>query len=316
MITYIARRLLTLLPVLAVVGTIIFMLGHLMPGDPAAIMAGELATPEQVEYIRRQMGLDRPLPIQFWNWVSGVLRGDLGTSIFMKQPVGLTLGQRVEPTGLLTLSSLLVALIIGLPTGVLAAVYRNTLVDRFTMVVSLAGICIPSFWLGILLILLFAVTLRVLPAVGYVPLREGVLRTLRSLLLPAFSLGLAHSAFLARMVRSGVLDVIGEDYVRTARSKGLQEILVLTRHVFPNILVPVLTIVGNSMGGLLSGAVTTEIVFNLPGVGRLMIQSIARRDYPVVQGVVLCAALVYVLVNLAVDIAYGFVDPRIREGLK
>lgn len=312
--THIARRLLTLVPVLTVVGIIIFLLGHLMPGDPAAVMAGEYATPEQVERIRQQMGLDRPLLVQFLEWAGRVLRGDFGTSFFLKMPVGMAMVGRLEPTGLLTLCSMLVAVAIGLPAGFVAAVRRNSWVDRLLMGLSLLGICIPSFWLGILLVLAFSVTLRLFPAVSYVPLQEGPLRTLRSLLMPSFALGLAHAAFLARMARSSVLDVLSEDYVRTARAKGLNDNLVSIHHVLPNVLVPVLTIIGNSVGSLMAGAITIEQVFNLPGVGRLMIQSVSRRDYPVIQGVVLGSALVYVLVNLIVDIAYGIVDPRIRQG--
>jgi peptide/nickel transport system permease protein len=316
MSTQILRRLLTLLPVLVVVGTVVFLLGHLIPGDPAGVMAGDHATAKQIERIRKAMGLDRPLPVQFWEWVRRVLRGDLGTSFFLKQPVGEAMIQRLEPTGLLTLSALLVSLIIGLPAGIVAAVRRNSMADRLTMLVSLAGICIPTFWLAIMLVLVFAATLRLLPAVGYIPLDEGPLRTLRSLLMPAFALGVSHGAFLTRVVRSSVLDVLHEDYVQTARAKGLSERQVLMRHVLPNVLVPILTVIGNSMGGLMSGAVTTEIVFNMPGVGRLMINSIARRDYPVIQGVVLCGAVIYVVVNLAVDIAYTIVDPRIREATR
>jgi len=310
---YIARRMLSLLPVLIVVAVVVFLLGHLIPGDPAAVMAGEHATAEQIEHIRRAMGLDRALPVQFWEWARCVMCGDLGTSFFLKQPVGEALIQRMEPTGLLTIFSLAVSLTIGLPAGVVAAFRRNSITDRLTLLLSLVGICVPTFWLAIMLVLLFSVTLHVLPAVGYVPLDESPLGTLRSLLIPAFSLGLVQSAFLIRVVRSSVLDVLHEDYVRTARAKGLRENLVLVRHVFPNALVPVLTTIGNSVGGLLSGAVTTEIIFNMPGVGRLMINSVARRDYPVIQGVVLTSAAIYVLVNLAVDIAYLVVDPRIRE---
>jgi len=313
MTAHISRRLFTLLPVLAVVGILIFILGHSMPGDPAAVMAGEYATPEQVERLHQQMGLDRPLLVQFWEWAGRVLQGDLGTSFFLKMPVSEAMLGRLEPTGLLTLGSLLVAILIGVPSGFIAAVRRNSLVDRMLMGLSLLGICIPSFWLGILLVLVFSVTLRLFPAVSYVPLREGPLSTLRSLLMPSFALGLAHAAFLARMTRSSVLEILGEDYVRTARAKGLREAAVSLRHVLPNVLVPVMTIVGNSVGSLMAGAITTEQVFNLPGVGRLMISSVSRRDYPVIQGVVLGSVLIYVLVNLSVDIAYGIVDPRIRQ---
>ncbi|HBY96277.1 MAG: ABC transporter permease [Ardenticatenaceae bacterium] len=309
----IVRRLFTLVPILIVVGFVTFMLGHLTPGDPAAVMAGEGATPEQVQLIRHSLGLDRPLWVQLGTWAVRVVQGDLGDSIFMQQPVGQAIVQRAEPTGLLALFSLLFAIVIGIPAGVIAAIRRNSWIDRLAMGVSLAGVCIPSFWLGILLILLFAVELHALPAAGYTPLSEDPGETLRSLLLPAFSLGLAHAAFLARITRSSMLEVLHEDYLRTACAKGLRRSAILMRHALPNVLVPVLTVIGNSTAILLSGAVTTEVVFNLPGIGRMMIQSIARRDYPVIQGVVLTVAVVYVLVNLATDIAYVFVDPRLRR---
>jgi peptide/nickel transport system permease protein len=276
-------------------------------------MAGESATLDQIQNIRHQMGLDRPLLVQLGLWAGNVIRGDLGTSVFMKQPVGYAILQRVEPTGLLTLYSLIIAIAIGVPAGVIAAIKHNSVIDRLAMSVSLAGVCIPSFWLGILLILLFAVTLRVLPAAGYVSFKENPIQNCRYLLMPSFSLGLAHAAFLARIVRSCMLEILHEDYVRTARAKGLAEGVILVRHAFANAWIPVLTVIGNSTGALLGGAVTTEVVFNIPGIGRMVVQSIARRDYPVIQGVVLCIAAVYVLVNLAVDLAYVFADPRMRE---
>jgi len=266
--------------------------------------------------MRRQMGLDKPLLVQLGAWASRVIRGDLGTSVFMKQPVRVSIGQRLEPTGLLTIYSLIVAVLIGVPAGIIAALRRNSWVDRLAMALALAGLCIPSFWLGILLILLFAVNLRALPAAGYIPFREDPLANLRYLLMPAFSLGLAHAALLARIVRSCMIEILHEDYVRTARAKGLRERLILVRHAFPNALIPVLTVIGNTTGALLGGAVTTEVVFNIPGVGRMVVQSIARRDYPVIQGAVLFIAVVYVLVNLAVDIAYVFADPRLREEVR
>ena len=309
----IGRRLLGLLPVLTTVAIIIFLLGHLIPGDPAAMIAGENATPDQVETIRHALGLDRPLPAQFASWVRGVLRGDLGDSMFMKQPVGLSIRQRVEPTGLLALFSLILAILIGLPAGIIAAVHRNSVADRLAMALSMLGVSTPSFWLGILMILLFAVQWRLLPAAGYVPLREDPVACLRYLCMPAVSLGVVHAALLSRMVRSSVLDILHKDYVRTARAKGLKESLVLIRHVIPNVLVPTLTVIGNSAGALLGGAVTAEVVFCIPGLGRMMVQAIANRDYPVLQGGVLVIAMVYVLVNAVTDIACAAADPRIRE---
>ncbi len=312
--TQIIRRLLTLVPVLAVVAVTVFFLIHMAPGDPAAVMAGNEATVERVEQLRHDMGLDRPLMEQFWVWASKVVRGDLGDSFFLNQPVSTSLMDRLEPTGLLTLYALIMSIVIGLPMGMIAAVRRNTIVDRLLMVTALGGVAIPSFWFGILLILLFAVIMRVLPAAGYVSFAENPWENFRYLLMPAFSLGLQQAALLARVVRSSMLEVLREDYVRTARAKGLRESLVVFRHAFPNVLIPALTIIGNSMGALLGGAIVTEAVFNIPGIGRLVVQSVLRRDFPVIQGAVLAIAAVYVLVNLLVDIAYVIADPRLRLG--
>ena len=309
----IVRRLIALVPVLAVVGVLVFLLVHVAPGDPAAVMAGNEATPERIAQLRQDMGLDRPVWEQFVSWVSAVLRGDLGESLFLNQSVSESLVQRMEPTGLLTLYALLFSIAIGLPAGIVAALKRNSWIDRLTMVTALGGVCIPSFWLGILLILSFAVWLRVLPAAGYVSFMQDPLENFRYLLMPAFSLGLQSAALLARVVRSSMLEVLQEDYVRTAKAKGLRDRVVLVRHALPNAMIPALTVIGNSMGTLLGGAVVTEQVFNTPGIGRLIVVSVMRRDFPVIQGAVLAIAVVYVLVNLAVDIAYAFADPRIRE---
>lgn len=314
MSTQIIRRLLTLVPVLVVVAVVVFLLIHLAPGDPAAVMAGNEATVERIEQLRHDMGLDRPLHEQFWSWASRAVRGDLGQSYFLNQPVTEALAERMEPTGLLTLYALLLSIIVGLPAGIVAAVRRNSWIDRLTTVTALGGVAIPSFWLGILMILVFAVWLRWLPAAGYVPFAEDPIENFRYLVMPAFSLGLQQAALLARVVRSSMLDVLWEDYIRTARSKGLRDYVVLVRHALPNVVIPALTVIGNSMGALLGGAVVTEAVFNTPGVGRLVVQSVLRRDFPVIQGAVLAIAAVYVLVNLLVDVAYVVADPRIRQG--
>ncbi|HEX9015662.1 MAG TPA: ABC transporter permease [Chloroflexota bacterium] len=314
MVAFIGRRLVTLPLILAVVGLVVFVLVHVAPGDPAAVMAGADASAERIEQIRHQMGLDRPLAVQFVEWLGGIARGDLGTSFFLQQPVAVALGDRLEPTLLLSLYSLVISALIGFPAGILAAIRRNSWLDRLTMVVSLAGISMPGFWLGILLILLFAVNLHLLPAAGYVAFSDSPGDNLRSLLMPAFSLGLGQAGLLARIVRSSMLEILREDYVRTARAKGLRARLVLVRHALPNILVPALTVVGISAGVLLGGAIVTETLFNIPGVGRLVGQSVLRRDFPVIQGAVLFIATIYVLVNLLVDVAYTLVDPRIRHG--
>jgi peptide/nickel transport system permease protein len=308
----IVRRLLSLVPVLVVVGFVVFFLIHLAPGDPAAVMAGNEATTERIEQLRHEMGLDRPLWEQFVSWSTRALRGDLGTSFFLNQPVLTAIGERIEPTGLLTLYALIMSILIGFPAGIVAAVRRNSWIDRLTMVTALGGVCIPSFWLGILMILVLAVWARWLPAAGYAPFLDDPLQNFRYLVMPAFSLGLQQAALLARVVRSSMLEVMREDYVRTARAKGVAEGMVVLRHALPNAMIPALTIIGNSMGNLLGGAIVTEAVFNTPGVGRLVVQSVLRRDFPVIQGAVLVIAAVYVLVNLIVDIAYVIADPRIR----
>jgi peptide/nickel transport system permease protein len=314
MTAYIVRRLVMLLPVILVVGVVVFGLVHLTPGDPAAVILGDQATPENIARLRDQLGLDDPLPIQFVRWFGGVLRLDFGDSIFLGESVTQALLDRVQPTVLLTLYALGVQLLIGVPTGVLAAVRHNSPLDRVLTVVAISGAAVPTFFLGILLILFFGVRLRWLPSGGYVPLTEDPIAHARGMLLPAFALGFSSAGLLARLVRSSMLDVLREDYVRTAFAKGLPERLVVVRHALRNALIPALTVVGTSVGALLGGAVVTETVFTIPGMGRLVVQSIARRDYPIIQGAVMTIALTYVLVNLVVDLLYVYADPRVRLG--
>lgn len=303
-----------LIPVLLVVGVVVFALVHLTPGDPAAVILGDRATPEDIDRLRDQLGLNDPLPVQFTRWFGNVLRLDFGESIFLGEPVTQALLDRVEPTLLLTVYALLFQVLIGVPAGVLAAVRHNSGLDRVLTVVAISGSAIPTFFLGILLILIFAVRLRWLPAGGYVPPREDFIAHLQGMLLPAFALGFSAAGLLARMVRSSMLDVLREDYVRTAFAKGLPEQLVIVRHALRNALIPALTVIGISLGALLGGAVVTETVFTIPGMGRLVVQSIARRDYPVIQGAIIAIAMTYVLVNLLVDILYVYTDPRVRLG--
>ena len=312
MLAYILRRLVLLVPVLLVVGIVVFALVHLTPGDPAAVILGDSATPEQVEALQDQLGLNDPLPVQFVNWFGGVLRLEFGESIFLGESVTAALLDRAQPTILLTLYAMLVQLSIGVPAGVIAAVRYNSPIDRALTVLAISGAAVPTFFLGILLILLFAVRLRWLPSGGYVSLTDDPVEHLKGMILPALALGISSAGLLARLVRSSMLDVLREDYVRTAWAKGLPERLVVVRHALRNALIPALTVIGTSVGALLGGAVVTETVFTIPGMGRLVVQSIARRDYPVIQGAVMAIAMTYIFVNLIVDLLYVYADPRIR----
>ena len=314
MTSYILRRLVMLVPVLIVVGVVVFGLVHLTPGDPAAVILGDRATPEDIARLREQLGLNDPLPVQFVHWFGNVLRLDFGESIFLGEPVTQALLDRVQPTVLLTVYALSIQVLIGIPAGVLAAVRYNSPLDRTLTVMAISGSAIPTFFLGILLILIFAVHLRWLPSGGYVPFGEDPVAHFKAMLLPAFALGFSAAGLLARLVRSSMLDVLREDYVRTAFAKGLPEQLVIVRHALRNALIPALTIIGISIGALLGGAVVTETVFTIPGMGRLVVQSIARRDYPVIQGAIIAIAMTYVLVNLIIDVLYVYIDPRVRLG--
>jgi peptide/nickel transport system permease protein len=311
---YLVRRLLAVIPVMAVVVTVVFLLIHLIPGDPASAMLGPDATPAQIQATREQLGVDRPIHEQLWKFYGRVLRGDLGRSYFLDRPVSQALWDRAEPTILLTFSALFVAVAIGVPSGLIAGAYPGSIWDRVLMFGALLGVCIPGFWLSLNFIYLFAVRLGWLPAGGYTSLFVDPWAALRYMILPAVSLGFNQSALIARIARSCMLEVLQQDYIRTARAKGLSQGVVVSIHAFRNALVPVVTVIGITMAILIGGAVVTEIVFNIPGLGRLVISSILRRDYPVVQGVVLVTAAAYVLINLVVDMLYAFIDPRIRYG--
>jgi peptide/nickel transport system permease protein len=309
---YLLRRLVAILPVLAVVVTVVFLLIHLIPGDPVSVMLGPDATPSQIEATRKGLGLDRPIYEQLLGFYGRVLRGDLGQSYFLDRPVSQALWERAEPTLVLMLAALLVAVAIGVPSGTIAAAHRGSAWDRGLMLVSLLGVCIPGFWLSLNFIYFFAVRLGWLPAAGYVSVFADPMGALRYMVLPAFSLGFNQSALIARIARSCMLEVLQQDYIRTARAKGLSHGVVTWIHAFRNALVPVVTVIGITTAVLIGGAVVTEIVFNIPGLGRLIISAILRRDYPVVQGVVLVTATAYVLINLGVDLLYAIIDPRIR----
>ncbi len=312
MTAYLIRRLLAVIPVMAVVVTVVFLLIHLIPGDPVGVMLGPDATPAQIDQTRAALGLDRPLLEQLLLFYKRILRGDLGRSYFLDRPVTQALWERAEPTLVLTTTSLLVALLIGVPSGIVAGAHQGSWWDRLLMLGALLGVCIPGFWLSLNFIYLFAVRLGWLPAAGYASILTDPWTALRYMVLPAVSLGFNQSALIARIARSCMVEVLQQDYIRTARAKGLSHYVVAYVHGFRNALVPVVTVVGVTIAILVGGAVVTEIVFNIPGMGRLIISAILRRDYPVVQGVVLVTAASYVLINLAVDMVYAFIDPRIR----
>jgi peptide/nickel transport system permease protein len=310
--TYVARRLLALIPVALVVATVGFTLIHLAPGDPASVIAGPDATGDDIARLQRQLGLDAPFHVQLFRWYGRLVKGDLGQSIFLRRPVLEAIVDRVEPTLLLTLYAMAVAVAVGVPSGVVSARHHDTVTDQALMTLALVGISIPNFLLGLLLILAFSVWLGWFPVAGYSPLEYGWLLTLRSLTLPAFALGLVQSALIARIARSAMLDVLREQFIVAGRAKGLAEHAVVYKHALKNAMIPTITVIGISFAILISGAVVVETVFNIPGLGRLIISAVLRRDYPVIQGVVLCIAGVYMLVNLAVDLSYILFDPRVR----
>jgi peptide/nickel transport system permease protein len=309
---YVIRRLLATIPVMVIVAIIVFSLLHLSPGDPAHVLAGETATPDEVERIREALGLERPLPERFAEWSLGVLGGNLGQSIFFGRPVAELILQRAGPSVALSILSLLTAVLIAVPLGVVAAWRAGRMADKLSMGFAVIGFSLPVFVLAYLLIFFFSVKLRWLPVQGYRPLAEGIGPFLQHLVLPSLALGIVYAALIARITRAAMLEVLGQDYMRTARAKGLGLLRMVFRHALKNAAVPIVTVVGIGFGMLISGVVVTETVFNIPGVGRLTVDAILRRDYPVIQGVVLVFSAVYVLVNLAVDLSYALFDPRIR----
>jgi peptide/nickel transport system permease protein len=310
--TYIARRLLLMIPVIVLVGVLTFMLIRLIPGDPAAQMLGLDATMQEIDELRHEMGLDRPLYKQFLIWGGNVLRGDLGHSIFLNQPVATAIVEHLECTISLALLALAYSVLVAIPIGVIAAVKQNAWQDKLVMSFALFGVSAPSFWLGLMAIFIFSVYLGWFPSQGYEMLEDGVRQWLWFIILPALTLGIQTAALIARMTRSSMLEVLRQDYIRTARAKGLMEKTVVFKHALKNGLIPVLTVVGMTLGQLLGGAVITETVFSLPGIGQLVITAIKNRDYPLVQGVIMFIAVIYVFANLLVDILYGWFDPRIK----
>jgi len=312
MTAYIIRRLLATIPVMIVVALFVFLLLHLTPGDPAAVIAGDDASPAEIDGIRSKLGLDRPIWEQFVIYVLSLLRGDLGTSIFSNLPVTTLVMQRLEPSVVLALSTLVVAVLFAIPMGVLAAWKARSAIDRIVMGFSVLGFALPVFLVGYLLIYVFAIELRWLPVQGYRPLSQGVWETARSIILPAFALGMVYMALIARITRASMLEVLSEDYIRTAHAKGVAKKSVLLKHALKNAAVPIVTVIGIGLALLISGVVITETVFNIPGLGRLTVDAILKRDYPIIQGLIILFAGVKVLINLMIDISYSFFDPRIR----
>jgi peptide/nickel transport system permease protein len=312
MLGYIVRRVIATFPVAATVGVVVFLLLRLSPGDPAAVIAGDGAGIEEVARIRTELGLNQPLYEQFGRWAVNVFQGDLGASIFSKVSVTELIGQRIGPTLSLTLVTLLMSVTVGVMLGLVAAATAGSLLDHALIFVAIAGFSAPIFVIGYLLVLVFAVELDWFPVQGYVALSEGFWPFLRHLILPSVTLSLAYLALISRITRASVLEILAQDYIRTAYAKGFGEARVFTGHVLRNAAVPITTIVGIGVALLISGVVVTESVFNIPGIGRLVVDAISRRDYPVIQGVTLVFAGVYVFVNLLVDLACGLFDPRIR----
>ncbi|GGF70668.1 ABC transporter permease [Azorhizobium oxalatiphilum] len=312
MLAYTLRRILAAIPVMGVVALFVFLLLRLTPGDPAAIIAGDTATPAQLEAIRTSLGLDKPIPVQFATWIGQLAQGDLGTSLISKTPVTTLIGQRLGPTLSLALITMVLSILIAVPMGVLAAWKHGTLIDSLVMALCVLGFSVPVFVIGYLLIQVFAIQLRWFPVQGFSSIVNGLGPFSQRATLPAFTLASIYVALIARMTRASLLDVLGEDYIRTARAKGVAERKVLFRHALRNCAVPILTVIGTGFALLISGVVVTESVFNIPGLGRLIVDAVLARDYPVIQGLILLTSGIYVLINLLVDLSYSLLDPRIR----
>jgi len=312
MTAYLIRRVLATIPVMAIVALFVFSLLYIAPGDPAAVIAGDQATPQDVERIRASLGLDRPFLVRFGAWLWDILHGNLGTSIFTNLPVTTMIGQRIEPTLSLMVLTLILAISIAVPMGVLAAWKQGTWIDRAVMGFAVLGFSVPVFVVGYLLAYVFALELDWLPVQGYTALKNGIGPWLENLILPAVALGGVYIALIARITRATMLEVLSQDYIRTARAKGAGQRSILFLHALKNAAVPIVTVIGIGIALLIGGAVVTESVFAIPGLGRLTVDAILRRDYPVIQGVVLLFSFVYVLVNLAIDLLYTLFDPRIR----
>jgi peptide/nickel transport system permease protein len=312
MLRYILMRVVATVPVMAVVALFVFLLLRLSPGDPAAVIAGDYATAEDIVRIREQLGLNEPLPIQFVTWIGLLLQGDLGTSIFTNLPVTTLIGQRIEPTVMLTLTTILFSVAVAVPLGAIAAWKAGSLIDRFVMLFSVAGFSVPVFVLGYVLIYIVSMKLQLLPVQGYRSPWDGLGPFLAHIALPTLTLSVIFIALIARMTRASAIEVLQEDYVRTAHAKGQNELTILTRHVLANAAVPIVTVIGIGIALLIGGVVVTESVYNIPGLGRLVLDAVLARDYPIIQGLILFLSFSYIIINLLIDISYAFLDPRIR----
>ena len=312
MFAYLVKRLLATIPVMGVVALFVFSLLYISPGDPAAVIAGDIATDEDIARIRAKLGLDQPYLVRFGTWLWALAHGDFGVSIFTNLPVSQLIGQRLEPTVALTLCTLIVTVLTAVPIGVIAAWRVGTWVDRVVMGFSVLGFSVPVFVFAYLLMFVFSIELEWLPVQGYVSITEGFWPFLRHMILPSVALGTVYMALIARLTRASMLEVLSQDYIRTAQAKGLASRDVLMRHALKNAAVPIVTVIGIGIALLISGVVVTETVFAIPGIGRLTVDAILRRDYPIIQAVTLLFSAVYVLINLAVDLSYTLLDPRIR----
>ena len=312
MIRYIARRLVQMVPVVLVMSVVIFAIARLLPGDPVVTILGEQATPEQRQRVRQELRLDEPLPLQYGSWLASVARGDLGRSLRSSEPVATMIRDRAPVTLELTLFSMILSILIGVPTGIIAATRRDSLLDFVSRLIAMVGVAVPFFWMGLLLILLFALVLRWLPPSGYVDFWRDPLVNLKLMILPSITVGASMAALVMRQTRASMLQVLSEDYLRTARAKGLRNARVLYGHALRNALITIVTVVGLQVGVLLGGAVVTETVFAMPGIGRMVVNAIFQRDYPVVQGGILFIVACVLVVNLVVDLLYVYLDPRIK----
>ena len=313
MFKYVLMRILSTIPVMGVVALFVFILLRLAPGDPAAVIAGDYATAEDVERIRAQLGLSDPIIVQFLRWLGNLLQGDLGTSIFSNKPVTELISQRLEPTFLLALTTILFSILVAVPLGTVAAYRSGSVIDRIVMFFSVGGFSVPVFVLGYMLIYVFSMTFKVLPVQGYrSPFEDGFWPFLYHIALPTVTLSVIFIALISRMTRASVIEVLEEDYIRTARAKGQSEVRILIRHALRNAAVPIVTVIGIGIALLIGGVVVTESVYNIPGLGRLVLDAVLARDYPIIQGLILFFSFVYIIINLLIDLCYTFLDPRIK----
>ena len=313
MLGYIIKRILMTVPVMVVVALFVFLLLRLSPGDPAAVIAGDYATAEDVQKIREKLGLSEPIFVQFVTWLGSLIQGDLGTSIFSNKPVTELIGQRLEPTLMLALTTIIFSILVAVPLGTIAAFRAGSWIDRLVMLFSVGGFSVPVFVLGYILIYFFSITWRILPVQGYrSPFEDGMLPFVQHIILPTLTLSVIYIALLARMTRASVMEVLEEDYIRTARAKGLSEVKILMQHALRNAAVPIVTVIGIGIALLIGGVVVTESVYNIPGLGRLVLDAVLARDYPIIQGLILFFSLIYVLLNLIIDLTYTLFDPRIK----